>query len=148
MTNKTEQRHQPQTTIKTIGEVLPELKWPFKEIANHRFVRPTGHVNESFGYVLKIPGDFSFIRKLWVGYLNHKSVVPGIYSCLDPVLCRHKGLDPLDHGYRETPFDFYILYKQILPIEQVEKMEDKFGQIELKKRIKAILQKVYPFSIK
>ena len=145
--HRIEQRHQPQTTIKTIGDVLPEIEWPIKEIANHRFIRPTGKINESYGYNLIIPKEFSFLRKLWVGYLSHQATVPGIYSCLDPVIC-HKGLDPLDYGYREAPFDFFILCKQIIPIKKVEQMEEAFGSAELKKNIKEILKKTYPFSLK
>ena len=143
-----DRRKQPQATIKTIGDVLPEIKWPIKEVASHRFTLPTGKVNESFGYTLKIPKDFSFIRKLWVGYLNHQAITPGIYSCMDPIPCGRKGPDPLDYGYREAPFDFFILCKQIIPIKRVEQMEEAFGSAELKKNIKAILKKVYPFSLK
>jgi hypothetical protein len=36
--NKLDRRKQPGTTIKTIGAVLPELKWPIRELANNSFV--------------------------------------------------------------------------------------------------------------
>ena len=146
--NKLDRRKQPYITIKAIGAALPELKWSIKEVANNHFTRPTGKTNESYGYNLIIPKEFSFLCKLWVGYLSHEDTLPGIYSCIDYIPCKAKGLDPMDHGYGEAPFDFFLLYKKIIPIEQVEEMENKFGQIELRKHIKAILQKVYPFSIK
>ena len=127
-----DRRRQPQAIIKSIGDVLPEISWPIKEVASHRFILPTGKVNESFGYSLKIPRDFPFIRKLWVGYLNHQAITPGIYSCMNPAPCG-KGFQPVEHGYREAPFDFYILCKQILPQKKLEEMEKEFGQTELKK---------------
>jgi hypothetical protein len=146
--NKFDRRKQPNTTIKAIGAVLPELKWPIKEVANNHFKRLSGRTNESYGYNLVIPKEFPFLNKLWVGYMNHEDVMPGIYSCIDYNFCKAKPYDPLDYGYGEAPFDFFLIYKKILLLEEVEKMEENFGKKELKKRIKFILQKIYPFSIK
>ena len=149
MPNNIDRRRQPQNTLKVIKEVLLEMNWPIKEMTSQRFVSPSGKwQNESFGYLLNIPKDLSYIRKFWVGYLKHKDVTPpGIYAGMNPIPTK-EGFVPLRAGYRLSPFDAFILLKPIIPQKQLEEMEKQFGTSELKKKIKQIMIKTYPFSLK
>jgi hypothetical protein len=152
--NPLDRRRQPQVSLRAVREVLAEIDWPIREVTSQRFFPPRPGegqwINESFGYILKIPKELSSIRKLWVGYLRHKEVMPpGIYAGMNPVLTGTKAdLTPLKAGYRESPFSSYILLKQIIPQKQIDRMEKQFGADELKKKIKEILVKTYPFSLK
>jgi len=143
-----DRRKQPQNTIKAIEEALAEIAWPVDEIASFRFMTPSRKLtNESFGYFLKVPQDFSFIRKFWLGYLSHQAVTPGIYAGMDPVPAG-EGFTPLKHGYRKCPFNAFTLLKQVIPQKKIIQMEKAFGTNQLKEQVKKILVKTYPFSLK
>jgi len=151
MPAQVDRRRQPQLTLKAIEQVFKDIKWDIKEITSHKFFSPKGDwVNESFGYTLKIPRTMPYIRKLWIGYLAHQELSPGIYAGMNPVPVGTNTPSPLSTGYRLSPegFDAWILLKQIIPQEQIAEMEQKYGQIELKKKIKEIIIKTYPFSLK
>jgi len=144
-----DRRRQPQTLLQAIETALPEIDWTIKETASQRFWSPDGMMNESFGYVLKVPKEVVSVKGLWVGYLSHeKLATPGIYTAVVPSL--KEVLVPLKAGYRETPFDFgyYVLLKEILPKKEIDRMERLYGPIELTKKMKNVLKAVYPFSLK
>ena len=152
MNTKLDRRKQPQPTIKAVGLVLKDIKWNIKEISSHKFFSPSGEdTNNSYGYILRIPRDMDdYIRKLWVGYLNHQDVQePGIYAGMNPTLTGTKSdLTPLRAGYREAPFSTYILLKQIIPQKEIDRLENEYGRKKLKEKVKEILVKTYPFNVK
>lgn len=148
MPNYLNRRRQPQVTLKAIKDVLDEIHWHVNQTTSQKFISASGtQVNESFGYELKIPKALP-LRELWIGYLDHQSARPGIYAGLTPQLSNKKYLDALVDGYRESPFkNNYILFKEILPIGKAKELETKFGLMDLRKHYKAMLLKIYPFSV-
>jgi hypothetical protein len=144
---KLERRRQPQIAIQSVRQALAEIDWTVKEIASHCFLSPGGvTVNESFGYELRIPRSNESIRKLWVGYLNHRKAKPGIYSALNPYL--PDSLKILQQGYYESPFSEYLLIKKLISKEKIDRLERNYGQVEIKRIIKGILLQTYPFTEK
>jgi len=144
-----DRRKQPQILLQAIETALAEIDWAIKETTSQRFWSPQGVVNESFGYVLKVPKKADALKGLWVGYLAHeKLATPGIYAAAIP--SARNILEPLKAGYRETPFDFgsYVFLKPIVSKEKVDQMQKLYGPMELEKRMKHILKTVYPFSLK
>jgi hypothetical protein len=127
-------------------EALDDIDWAVSEITSHKFMEPKGNlVNESFGYKLKVPKLLSHIRKLWVGYVCHEKAPPGIYAGLT-ALPASESTPAHKNGYKMSPFEDFILLKQIVPQEKLAEMEKQFGSEELKERMKEIIKTVYPFS--
>jgi hypothetical protein len=148
MNTKLDRREQPQLVIQAISEALAGLRnWTVKEVTNQKFISPlTKQKNESFGYELKVPRSFKPIKKFWIGYLKHKDITAGIYSALTPYLEQVHIV--LNEGYYESPFSDYLLIKKLVSKNEIDRMEQNFGQIKIKRIIKEILLKNYPFSLK
>jgi len=146
-----ERRRQPQTTIKTLQAVFAEIDWEIKEIASLQFRSPKGDwTNDSYGFIFKVPPDLP-IQKLWLGWLNHRDIKPpGIWAGMDPMLGVPKMLTPKETGYSLCPEEFhaFILLKPILSRKEIDRLEDQYGKKELKDKIKKIILKTYPFSLK
>jgi len=146
-----DRRKQPQTIITAIGEALREIDWEIAETTNQRFVlHKYNWTNESFGYSLKIPKGIP-IDRLWLGYLKHKDIhPPGIYAGMNPSLGVPNILTPRGTGYLLAPENFkvWILIKQLIPAPQIKQLEDECGKRKLKEKMKQILLKTYPFSLK
>jgi len=149
MNKHVDRRKQPQTTITAIRQALDEIDWSVKEVTSQTFVSASGkHKNESFGYELAVPPEMFHIKSLWVGYLSHKDVKPaGIYAAMNPTTAP-EGFTPLKKGYQESPFRDYFLIKPILSIEEIKQLQYDYGEGKLKEKIKQILVKTYPFSLK
>ena len=144
---KLDRRRQPQIAIQSVRDALAEIDWTVKEIASHCFLSPGGvTVNESFGYELSIPRSNENIKKLWIGYLNHRKAKPGIYSAITPYL--QDSLKVLKQGYYESPFNDYLLIKKLISKEKIERLERNYGQVEIKRIIKEIILQTYPFTEK
>jgi hypothetical protein len=145
-----DRRRQPQATLTAIREILPSIGWRIHEITNQHFTHPHGKWdNESYGYRLSIPKTMPFIRKLWIGYLKHQSVKPsGIYAGMNPRLGEDTPT-PRSTGYRLAPryFSAWLLLKLVIPQDEIDRLEYENGLIALKKRVKAILLKTYPFTM-
>jgi len=143
-----DRRHQPQDCIQAVGEALAEINWPVAEITRQSFFSPKGTwVNESHGYKLKVPKTMPHIRKLWVGYVCHEKAPAGLYAGLTALPASETTPAHKD-GYKMSPFEEFILLRPIVPQKKLEEMEKQFGSAELKKQLKGILKKVYPFSVK
>ncbi len=141
-----DRRKQPQNSIQAIGDALAEIKWDIKEITKKTFILPkSGWTNESFGYELTVPKKVP-IKELWVGFIKHVKAEPGIYAGINPDMNRDEKSLALKDGYRISEFGKHALLKQIITRKEMEKMEDAFGANDLKKEMKKILQKHYPFS--
>lgn len=147
MPSHLDRREQPQVTLQAISEALADLRnWTIKEVTNQKFISPlTKQKNESFGFELKIPRSIESIKKFWIGYLKHHELTPGIYSALTPHL-EHSHI-VLQEGYYESPFSDYLLIKKLVSKEEINRMEQKFGQLKIKRIIKEVLQETYPFTV-
>lgn len=146
MTNHSyERRRQPQITLKAIEDVLNEIHWPVNQTTSHKFTSASdAQVNESFGYELKVPESVP-VKKAWIGYISHRKTPAGIYAQLTPDVNRDQ-YRILDKGYQIVPFGNHVFIKQIIPIKTVREMENKFGALTIKKKLKSILKRIYPFN--
>jgi hypothetical protein len=141
-----DRRRQPQVALQAVKHALAEIDWQVAEITMHKFISPrSGWVNESYGYALKVPKKLP-VKELWLGFISHQKAPPGIYAQLTPDMGVERVLSPADVDYKISDFGKYILMKQIVPLEQIRRMEKKFGADALTKQFKNILRKVYPFS--
>jgi len=145
MPNYLNRRRQPQVTLKAIEDVLDEIHWTVNQTTSHKFISASGtQVNESFGYELKVPASVP-AKKVWVGYVSHQKAPAGIYAQLTPDVNRDQ-YHIMDRGYQMASFGDYIFIKQIIPIKTVREMENKFGVLTIKKKLKSILKRNYPFN--
>ena len=145
MPNNIDRRRQPQVILKALEDVMGKIHWPVNQTTSHKFISASGgQINESFGYELKVPESVP-VKKAWVGYVNHRQAPAGIYAQLTPDVNRDQ-YRVLDRGYQMALFGNHIFIKQIIPIKTVRKMENEFGALTIKKKLKSILRRTYPFN--
>lgn len=143
-----ERRQQPANPLKAMKLAILEIDWSIKEVTSHRFIASNGKwTNESFGYRLVVPKSLPDIRHLWVGYVKHQDTTPGFYSGLTAG-STEVIMKALRSGYRESPFKHPPFLKPLIHVSELRKMEAKLGIDQIKKRLKEMLVKIYPFNIK
>lgn len=142
-----DRRRQPQVALQAVKAALAEIDWPVVEVTQQKFTGTAGKwTNESYGFALKCPKQLP-VSELWLGFISHQKAPPGIYAQLTPDMGVEHVLTPRQIDYKMAEFSKYILMKQIVPLDEIRRMEKKFGADALTKQFKNILRQVYPFSV-